>query len=653
MIETHEKNTISKFLGLYARGDSQNYPLGACIDVKNINFENGEAKVRPGFTQDLLGTAAGTAGRDGIFMWEGRPAPFSPTLIYFDATAGAVIEGNGGGALVAGIGDITARFRAVTLNGRLYFVVSSIGPKDGLYVWDGLGTCHLAMGLAPVGATLAGAVGAAGKVERGTYVFKVLYETDTGFITPPGDTQVAIVNTNGGFQINITGIPVGPPGTVKRHIICSKGTLNYNGDTKNRTFYFVPGGTINDNVAVAVTVDFYNADLVNEASEYIDQLASWDSSWDDVQAPGGLTIYGKRLILYKNCTIYVSKAGEPESFDTIDNLISVGRDLYDEPITAAAEYHNQLFIWTPTRTYATYDNGDIPANWEVRLVDNSQGAIDCGVASVFQRVGNVTDKLIVANINGLHKFTGVYEDNLANNIIDKWITNLVLSYTSNAGGGNPEVYQTSGHYSNTQLCVDSFEDRIYVRYVIGGIGGLLVCDYTEGMTEQTVKWSYWEFTGPNPAVHVPFFYVLYRGTEGSEFRILLKNLAGTSYSQWLLSDLQNSDSGVPINAYIKFDLPGEPDCVNHFAGLQLRVKSSSIAAPLLQATVNWMDEVRTATVRTFTLATAPGKEHFRLINVVSERLGLKLFVNNQLDHRFKLQHFTYYFKQLWNRGAWE
>jgi hypothetical protein len=637
MIETHEKLEISDFLGLYAKGKSDQFPLGAFSDCRNITVEEGEVKTREGLNNIAQGfPPAGTSW--GLHLFLTNSSALTPNdnsfFVYYDGVAN-IRESETNGIIVAivMIAGASSWIQVVRAFGRFYILVVNNSLAGGsVYVWRGIGTTgRLAAGAAVAGAGLLAAVGAAGKIDRGTHIFKVVYETDTGFITSPGITNFVAFNGTA-VQANLTVIPTGPAGTSKRHIISTKGIINYNGDPHNREFFFVPGGTINDNVTTILTVDFYDADLVESASPYVDQLTNLASST-------GIGVYGKRFVFWSGTAgagnvIRFSLPDEPESFDSVDSAVLLPPDEY---IVAGAELRGNYYIWTRYRTYVTKDNGDSPSTWEVELVDPTQGAIRDSVSAVYDKYGNILDYLVVGNRHGLWLFNGVYVDNLADKILDKWKLNSFLNTHIKA-------------FNQKLIAIDAAKERIFFAFSddAGATKVLLVADYSWGFSSKGIRWYIWKFTGePHANIesegHRHFFTVPEFSSLGSQFYYATIATNGT-FKKYILNDSAVNDDGKAFDSYVEFPLSGAG--ITHFAGYEANIEGNGN----LIGTVYWMDKIRNATVRAVTMAFSSGRRTFRLFNVVSERMFLK-FSASLVSERFSIRSLKVFYKNLWIRSS--
>src|SRR5690606_12889657 len=98
--------------------------------------------------------------------------------------------------------------------------------NEVVYVYDGT-TCRQAGGIAPSGSITVTNSTLSGNVEAGTHLIAVAFETESGFITRPGPSIYGQVLADGTHQIDISGIPIGPDGTVARHILATRRIPNY------------------------------------------------------------------------------------------------------------------------------------------------------------------------------------------------------------------------------------------------------------------------------------------------------------------------------------------------------------------------------------------------------------------------------------------
>src|SRR5688572_1506948 len=186
-----------------------------------------------------------------------------------------------------------------------------------------------------------------GGVDLGLHIYGVVYETNSGYLTAPGPEFFAVqTHAIGTKKITLTNVPTGGAAVTKRHIVASKAILNYTGDQTGYQLFFVPGGEIADNVTTTITLDFFDIDLLEDASHLID-------NFDEIPAAAVMTTYNNRLVIangdFGEGTAYVSAAGEPEAFDEADGFLLPPYP--SEHITNAQEFRDTLYILKKNRTF--------------------------------------------------------------------------------------------------------------------------------------------------------------------------------------------------------------------------------------------------------------------------------------------------------------
>ena len=309
-----------------------------------------------------------------------------------------------------------------------------------------------------------------GFCDFGLHVFAVVFETDTGFLTAPGPEYFAILTSvDVTRRIDLFNVPVSPDNfVVKRHIIATKAIFNYNGNQEGNQFFFVPEGTIDNNVDVNFSVSFYDKDLLDDASYLFDNFTH-------ISAGVGLTTYKGRMCLWtekgNEALVRVSHPGEPEAISQVDGLL-IFAPITEDPITNAQEYRDILYVTKKSSTIAFSDNGDVPASWQPVVIDNGNGASVHGIGIVLDSGGINIEFLLIANFNGLFQFNGFFSSELTWKIADLW-----RSYDIN-------------DYRNIQIFIDPRKNLIYINVPTGG---LLVGNYQNGMTPEKIKWENWSF----------------------------------------------------------------------------------------------------------------------------------------------------------------
>jgi hypothetical protein len=315
-----------------------------------------------------------------------------------------------------------------------------------------------------------------GNVPAGQYQINIVYETDTGFITPPSDSpNVAITfNAAGSHQMELTNVPIGPSGTVNRQII-----ITMPGTTE--PFFFVPGtngGVINDNATTTATLDFFETDLVDSADDQFDILAS-------IPSGQGINLYNARLILWgmpypNNSILNCSGAGTPETFNQTLMTYIVNKDDGYPVTNTLIDRAGTLFVFKSKGIFSVIDNGQDPVNWDTATpVDQSLGTSFRGISTATPVAESSTqqDLSAFADPSGLYIFNG----QVVNPPISWKVQDLWNSITSFAG---------------IRICIDVINKRIHVTGFDANsqmYNMALVGDFNEGIDWESIKWDLWTY----------------------------------------------------------------------------------------------------------------------------------------------------------------
>lgn len=332
-------------------------------------------------------------------------------------------------------------------------------------------TVSVALGLVPVTAALQSAADPTdGFADLGFHLFAVVYETDTGYLTALGPENFASLNVvDMRKAIKITNVPVSPDSfVVKRHIVATRAIANYNGDQRGYQFFFVPEGTIEDNVGTEITISFYDADLLEDASHLIDNFS-------EIPAGVKLTTFGSRMVLTTTyddeSLVRLSAPGEPEAFDQVDGNVIIPLD--GKPITNAQEFRNVLYVNKLTKTYGVVDNSLEPSEWPApQAIDRGIGASVHGVATVLDSDGVNIEFVLMMNLSGLFVFNGTFtRPELTWKVVNQWLD------------------MPRNYFSKLQIMNDSFGQYVYIS--IPAENKLFVANYSRGLDAKNVRWANW------------------------------------------------------------------------------------------------------------------------------------------------------------------
>lgn len=611
MIQDHTPVAIQKFNGLYGIDSfDDSVPEGYFIDALNTITYGDEVKTRDGF-----GLAHSTLATERFKIY--RRQGESARILYLDnsgnirdLTTDTII------LTVAGMTD----FAMEVVNNRAY-----ISPHNGnaglpgsfVYVYTGSGTARKAAGASPVGSFTASISATSGVIESGVHLFAWVYETTTGFVTPPSSAQS--LTFDGTKAVDFSNIPVGPAGTAARRLIASRAIQDYNGNELAYEMFFVPGGRINDNSTTSLSgVNFYDAELIDTADYTYDQL-------EEIPAVVFLVPYGRRLTyggpdIDKNL-VYFSKIDEPESISSLAGFIAYD-PFESEGVKDATEFRDNFYVTKRDHTYTIRDNQAEPSTWgnPIRL-DQAIGANINGIAQYKDSKGARVEFFLVADESGLYKFNGIYEEIPITRNIKNWWYRINKNY-----------------FHKIQVVIDQKKMLIYILVPLDASVSpnyIIVGDFENGFALDKIRWHLWSFSGLTPSS-------IAIDLEAVSKQTILKfsDLTGNIYKQEIGRTNDNSSS---INNYIKFAMVGgRTNAIHHIGMIGLRVVGSGNLA----MEVRGQDNIEYQTLPSLALSTTPGREFQRPSTFQSERISFKLSLNN-VGSYFRLRKVTLYINQIY------
>lgn len=580
---------LEKFSGLFARTNRDNIPLDHAAVANNLRYFPGGFRTRGGLSSEL--SAVGTIVRFHVIK-----IGSSDRLLILNSS-GSIYDSQNLSSPILTISGMVD-FSCLTLYDRVYITPHdrSTGKSGSyLYVYTGSGSARTAAGTEPSTTFNAATSATNGVVTAGVHKLALVFETDTGFITRPGPIDINIIFTPisytapGGKKIDLTSLEVGAGGTgiTLKHVLATKaGLLDY---------YFVPNGTV-INAVTSLTIDFDDAQLVDSADYLFDILRI-------VPAGLGLARYQGRMILYgfpspNGSLARVSRAGNPEQFSDVDGNLLVDVD-NKRTITNAFDLRGSLYVVKEQGIYSYVDNGLEPSEWGSVQVDDGVGSTVYGVANVLDESGQTTDKVLLADRQGLVIFDGLFHGiPLTWKVQDSW--DAIAPSIRN----------------QTQVVHDPVRQLIFISI---NSAYLLVGDYSEGLSPQTIKWSVWTFSGRATST----IGVFDLGNSGSyELRI------GSGGNVFKYNDAEGTtDAGTAIistftSAFLSSD--GSVGSVNFFGGVRLRINGSGNLSWSLVSE----DLVDSYSLSTLALQSLPGKEFLERANLQAERATLTLTLNS-------------------------
>ena len=497
-------------------------------------------------------------------------------------------------------------FGFVNFFGRCY-----ISPSDGkvglsginVKVYDGT-TFRDAAGLAPPNALEANVpVGPdTGIITIGTHLLSYAFETSSGFITEPA--PFIALDYFGANAFEITVLPTGPAGTVARWLLVTK-AIEFRADLGEpfdvsedsvRRFPLFFAVRIGNNTTTTYSLSFYDENLIDSADYLYTRL-------NPIPAGVGLLDYKGRMISYGEFTdpslVRVSEIGEPESFDETSGFIIT--DPSDNTgVRCVTEFRDNLFVFKRQRGQMTQDNQLSASTWPVVNFEKSIGTEQYGIAAVMDAKGSSSDGFLLASLNGLYFFNGVFADpELSYKILDLW--NRI----------------NENYFHLVQVVNDPINARIYVLVPLDGsttVSHIIFGDYSDGLDPFKIKWSLWEFANDPTSLLVYTDFT-------SDIPSIVTRISNLVKILTLNIGVQGSDDGNAIDSYIELPQVRLFDGISHFN----RVRVRGYGPGTLVFTAYGEDKTISVSPVNLTINSAtPGKEYAQLMNLVSEQCRLKV-----------------------------
>lgn len=608
----HIPISITDVGGIYARDSFyDSVPQDHWIDSLNIDLDGNGFKTRDGFSKTIT---LSNLRQIEIYKREGEA-----TRVLLLNSSGALFDATN--SLVSPILNIASMvgFSIQTFYNRC-FITPHNGVKglsgEFIYIYQGTSTARKAAGVAPVG-TFTATLGSSGKVDAGTHLIAISYETDSGFITPPG--EVATIVTDGTKQIDLTNIPVGPTGIAKRRVLMSQAIQDFNGNVLGYEMFFVPGGTINDNTTTIFTIDVYDEELISTADYLFDQL-------EEIPAGCSLGKFRNRMVICgpneNPSIVLVSNDTEPESFNSLAGFL-ICDPFETEGVKNCIEFRDSLYLFkgNPGHTYATSDNGFEASTWDCPRIDSSIGADIQGVAQFTDSKGSNSDFFLVADLTGLFLFNGSYQKQFS------------LSYKiSKIWGRINKAYMWK-----VKMVLDPINFKIYISVPLDSATApnyLLVADYTAGLDPENIVWLTWNSVAFSPQSIVV-------DINNTTKRNVL-TVCGTSNVYRQVVDQYNDEGSAIDNYVVSASLFSELSWVHHFGAYTLNIQGDG--TPTIS--IYTKDLKTSSSAPSFALDTIPGRIYTKPINVNSERASIKVRLNSANKY-FKCKEYTLYARPVW------
>ena len=481
---------INDFRGLFNRGPQENCPLNHFPDCNNLEFEYRRFQTRGEFLSSH--TFSAFAGNIiGLYAFPRLDGTLRRLILHRQSGTGTVrlidLDHSAPPFTVATYTTDVDGVSVVPMYDRLYIAQLTTNNEHKLdakvQIYDGINIARNVAGLAPNGATMIATEPGAGNISAGLHLFAVAFETPSGFITKAGPLIWTQLTAAGNKNVNLAGILLGPAGTTARHVLATKTIPTYGPPQENFELFFVPTGTIADNVTTTLTFDFFDTELVNSADYLLDQLEEIPAGpLFSIGNSLGVAGYKESSALGpgasgdKTSIALVSKAVEIEAFSADEGFIVVNPSR-GGPLTNALDINGTLYFFKESLTAAIQPNLDVaPAEWgSPGVIDTVIGTTPFGIAQYMGAPFLINGGAFITTRFGLQHFNGSY-NNLSVAIEGSW--KAVTSFKP---------------FKNSLATVDPERKRVHVFLSIGSgyADNYFVMDYKDGFTPDVVKWSPW------------------------------------------------------------------------------------------------------------------------------------------------------------------
>lgn len=599
-IGDYEPKVINEFKGLFTRGPAELCPSDHAAAIQNMVFtRTGAAEVR-GRLQSSLNVGHACVN---IFL-----STISDGNYY-------LLSCDGAGNIYSGASVIFSQanlvdFACINIFNKTVIapIYSASGVNQVLLIWDG--TTVRPLGGAAITSTFTATEGAAGSVDIGTHKYAIVYETSSGFTSPPGPviasvfTPVSLVST-GGKKVDLSSIPLGPTGTVARRILVTK--------ANSELFYEVTGGRIADNVTTTLTLDWLDTDLAVSADYLFDILPSVPAGYGGLGSMS-LQKFHERLFVIgaEGDLIRVSNVGDCESFSDVTGYIQVPAERDGNSVRAGIPYFDVLYLTKAVGVFSTTDNGsDDPSTWSVVPIEGALGAYPGAIGTITESQVALTTKaaIVFACRTGVFLFKGAPAPMPISYKIDKLWQTL-----------------TPGYENRITLAMDPFLEVFYILCCTDGATSpnkILMCDFADGLEPNSVKWSVFSFAVTPTAIGMVNF------NDGSDFQYYLRITAGTTMYKYTPLSKGTDVGSVAVNAYYQSYVCQAPSVgmLAVYAFVRLSVTGSGT----LNITFYDKDGNLLTGSRTITMSSSPGRNYDKRINYIKEGIMVRCGVNSGTD----------------------
>ena len=496
---------ITDFKGPQFRLEATDIPLEAAQLAINCEYNPGNVGTRAGFGLALNPNVAVTS----MFNWVRNPDLAIATgnaLAYFDKTNGKarIITNLATGTTYDLFTDSSAYAASFASGGsRLYacaFDSTGAGTAQGRVMGTDVAAIYidkLFMGPMTYKPTLANS-GTAGNVTAGSHRIGYIVASRTGFIgkiSPVSGSAFDItsaITAPGGKQLTVTfNTTWATEAATVYPVMTTADNLAQYFIVPNSSFG-VPGGSP---FSFTVTIDIGDEDLKANAQDVTGnlQLLTQDAGGTGPFNPFLILEYGQRMMYFTTVAglskWYVSDYSQ--DFGVNPQAITADQHVRYlpgyRPVSSAFVLDNVVYVMGPHWTFAERDNQQLPVQWPApELVDGQIGCLGPLACTVNSSKGMAW----VADSGGLYVFSG-------GRFAERPVSYLVESDWKKINLNAGHTIQVKDHKDKQQVYVlvplatdiDPFPTTPT---------HVMMFDYSNGMTPETIKYSLWSITNFAP-----------------------------------------------------------------------------------------------------------------------------------------------------------
>jgi hypothetical protein len=600
---------LTNFKGWWDRGSIIDCPSDYLATCKNCTFNNKDVGIRGGLTSAY--TLNNNCVAFFAYSTSVATAAAGKNILYMDGS-GNLYNENTNTLLHTFTG--ATDFVALELFGRVYISAKVNGlalPSEFIYYWDGSNFRKIA-GAGPSSNITLAQVNP-GIVNAGVHYVAVSFQYATGYLSPPyAFSSLSSINSTGSNDIELSTIPTGPAGVVARVLL-----MTVAGGTQ---LFFVPGGTINDNTTTTATINVYDTSLLQDAS-YLYNIVTEFPSVSHIGFYNGRAIFvgpvNNSVPLAVGTfdpspfQVFTSDVDIFDSINIINNIINTPKDNYLNSPNSSLVINGVMYILKPYGTFSTQDNGSVPNTWNLLPVDSSLGGYDSGI-SVFSSGLSGSDIFnisVILHPRGILLFNGAYSDPpLSYSIEDFWTSQQVP-------------------LNQIKIAHDPINKAFYILIVGAVTSNIVYADYSDGLTPNTIKFSFWEFSGSTVVDVVEY------SDQAGNYQILFVDSTAALYNLNITHNYDKS-TGNPILQSIQSSLVGSDEAISCFNGIKSDIRGSGYFVFSLS---DQYGNVLGSSSNNFNIGNFPPGDFYTGINQTTEKISIT-FSNQPVGSQFALNY---------------